>query len=91
MILVEFYRRKVIVMAAKEIKYTVVKELGNLSEDGKKNIKKVCLMKWGEAKEPKFDIRQWFKNEAGEEVPGKGITLSDDEAGILLEILQNNY
>lgn len=75
----------------KELKYTVEKELGDLSEAGSKNMKKVRLIKWGNATKAKFDIRGWAVAEDGTETPLKGITLSDDEAGILLEILQNEY
>lgn len=75
----------------KEIKYTVEKELGELSEPGSKNMKKVRLVKWGNATKAKFDIRAWTTNDEGNEIPLKGVTLTDDEAGILLEILQNNY
>lgn len=83
-------------MAEKEIKYEIVKRLGYLGEQVNGEwVKEVNMIKWNGAKEAKFDFRPWkrddFENPQPTDRMGKGITLSDDEAGMLMEILNDNY
>lgn len=69
-----------------EIKYEIVEQLGVLSETEKGWKKELNLISWNE-REPKYDIRDWAENH---EKMGKGITLTEDEATKLRNILNNN-
>lgn len=66
-----------------EIKYDIVEELGVLSEGSKGWRKEVNKISWNGA-EPKYDIRDWAPNH---EKMGKGVTLTEDEAAKLKELL----
>ena len=66
-----------------EIKYEIVEELGVLSESSKGWRKEVNKISWNGA-EPKYDIRDWAPNH---EKMGKGVTLTEDEATKLKELL----
>lgn len=68
-----------------EIKFEIEKELGTLSESPKGWTKEVNLISWNGAK-PKYDIRDWAPNH---EKMGKGITLTDEEAKSLYQILRD--
>ena len=70
----------------KDLKYEIVQELGKLGEAKSGWQTVVNLIKWGNAKEPKLDIRKW-NIETG--AMGKGITLNDDEWGELLDLLES--
>ena len=48
--------------------------------------KEVNLVSWNDA-EPKFDIRSWSEDHSR---MGKGITLSDEEVSVLLEVLKKS-
>ena len=69
-----------------EIKYEIIEHIGVLSENDKGWKKEINLISWNE-REPKYDIRDWSENH---EKMGKGITLSEDEAKRLRNILNNN-
>lgn len=69
-----------------EIKYEIIEHIGVLSENEKGWKKEINLISWNE-REPKYDIRDWSENH---EKMGKGITLSEDEAKRLRNILNNN-
>lgn len=69
-----------------KIKYEIVEHLGVLSESEKGWKKELNLISWNQ-REPKYDIRDWSENH---EKMGKGITLSNDEAMKLRNILNNN-
>ena len=66
-----------------DIKYEIVEELGVLSEGSKGWRKEVNKISWNGA-EPKYDIRDWAPNH---EKMGKGVTLTEDEAAKLKELL----
>jgi len=66
-----------------EFKYEITKELGVLSESNKGWRKELNLISWNGAA-PKYDLREWAPNH---EKMGKGVTLSEDEAKALLELL----
>lgn len=68
------------------IKYEIIEHIGILSENEKGWKKEINLISWNE-REPKYDIRDWSENH---EKMGKGITLSEDEAKRLRNILNNN-
>ena len=57
------------------IKFEIVEHLGVLSENAKGWKKELYLISWN-AREPKYDIRDWDQNH---EKMGKGVTLSKDE------------
>lgn len=69
-----------------EVKYEIIEHLGVLSEREKGWKKEINLISWND-REPKYDIRDWSENH---EKMGKGITLSEDEAKKLRNILNNN-
>lgn len=68
-----------------KIKYEIIEQLGVLSESEKGWKKELNLISWNE-REPKYDIRDWSENH---EKMGKGITLTEDEAIKLRNILNN--
>ncbi|MGB4660005.1 MAG: PC4/YdbC family ssDNA-binding protein [Mobilitalea sp.] len=66
-----------------EIRYEVVEELGNVSENSKGWKKELNLVSWNGAA-PKYDLRDWAPNR---EKMGKGITLTADEVQELYKLL----
>lgn len=69
-----------------EIKYEIIEQLGVLSEGEKGWRKELNLISWN-GREPKYDLRDWSENH---EKMGKGITLTEEEAIKLRNILNNN-
>lgn len=69
-----------------DVKYEIVEKLGVLSEGNNGWKKEINLISWN-GREPKYDIRDWSENH---EKMGKGITLTEDEATKLRNILNNN-
>lgn len=70
-----------------EFKFEIVENLGILSEKANGWRKEVNLVSWQE-RDPKIDIREW---NIEHNRMGKGLTLTDDEARILLEILSDEF
>lgn len=68
---------------AKEIKFEIVKEIGVLSESAKGWTKELNLVSWNDGA-PKYDLRDW---DTDHEKMGKGVTLTEDEARKLKELL----
>lgn len=66
-----------------DIKYDIVEELGVLSESAKGWTKELNLISWNGGT-PKYDIRDWAPEH---EKMGKGVTLSEEEAKKLIELL----
>ena len=66
-----------------DIKYEIVKHIGVLSESGKGWTKELNVISWNGAN-PKYDIRDWAPDH---EKMGKGITLTEEEAAKLRELL----
>lgn len=66
-----------------EFTYDVVKQIGILSEGSKGWTKELNLISWNGAR-PKYDIREWAPDH---EKMGKGVTLSDEEAENLKNLL----
>lgn len=66
-----------------DIKYDIVEELGVLSESVKGWTKELNLISWNGGT-PKYDIRDWAPEH---EKMGKGVTLSEEEAKKLAELL----
>lgn len=70
-----------------ELKYEIVEEIGVLSENEKGWRKELNLVSWNE-REAKYDIRDW--NPTHERM-SKGITLTEEEAKMLYEILKDEF
>ena len=68
----------------KEIQYEMIKEIAVLSTSDSGYTKEINLISWN-GKEPKYDIRSFSPNR---EKCGKGITLTEKEAGNLLASLK---
>ena len=68
----------------KEIQYEIVKKIAVLSMSDSGYAKEINLISWN-GNEPKYDIRSFSLNR---EKCGKGITLTADEAAVLLKALQ---
>ena len=66
-----------------DVKYVIIKKRGILSESTKGWTKELNLISWNGGT-PKYDIRDWSPNH---EKMGKGITLTDEEAKKLKELL----
>ena len=66
-----------------DFKYEIVKHIGVLSESSKGWTKELNVISWNGAN-PKFDIRDWAPDH---EKMGKGITLTEEEAAKLRELL----
>ena len=66
-----------------DIKYDIVEEIGVLSENAKGWRKELNKISWKGAA-PKYDIRDWAPDH---EKMGKGITLTEEEAARLKEML----
>ena len=69
-----------------DVKYEIVEKLGVLSESSKGWTKELNRISWNGG-EPKLDIRDWAPEH---EKMGKGVTLTEEEAKNLLNLLQNN-
>lgn len=68
------------------IKYEIIKELGKISESKTGWSKELNLISWND-RAPKYDIRDWDPNH---EKMSKGITLSQEEMEILVDLMKNN-
>ena len=68
-----------------DIKYEIVEKIGVLSETEKGWAKELNRVSWND-RPPKYDIRDWAP---GHEKMGKGVTINDEEAQKLLELLRN--
>lgn len=66
-----------------EIKYSIAKHLGTISESDKGWKKELNLVSWNDG-EPKYDIRDW--NESHERM-GKGTTFTVSELSNLKDLL----
>ena len=67
-----------------DIKFEIIETLGVISTSLKGWTKEVNLIRWND-NPAKIDIRDWSPDH---EKMGKGITLTDEEAAMLAEILQ---
>lgn len=67
-----------------DFKYEIVEHIGILSTSPKGWNKELNRVSWNGGT-PKLDLRDWSPEH---EKIGKGITLNDEEAGKLLELLQ---
>ena len=67
-----------------DIKYEIIKHIGNLSESSRGWTKELNIISWNGGV-PKLDIRDWATEH---EKMGKGITLTEEEAEKLAGLLQ---
>ena len=70
-----------------DIKYEIKEESGEISSSAKGWTKELNLISWNGAT-PKYDIRDW---DPGHEKMGKGITLTEEEAKALYELLKERF
>ena len=66
-----------------DFKYEIIEEIGVLSENAKGWRKELNKISWNGGA-PKYDIRDWAPNH---EKMGKGVTLTEEEAVKLKELL----
>ena len=66
-----------------DIKFEITEHIGILSEGSKGLLKEINRVSWND-REPKIDIREWSPDHTK---MGKGITLTDEEAAKLKELL----
>lgn len=66
-----------------DFKYEIIEEIGILSENAKGWRKELNRISWNGGA-PKYDIREWAPDH---EKMGKGVTLTDEEAAKLKELL----
>ena len=66
-----------------DVQYDIVEEIGVLPENSKGWRKELNKISWNGAA-PKYDIRDWAPDH---EKMGKGITLTEEEAARLKELL----
>ena len=69
------------------IKYEIIEKIGVLSENAKGWTKELNLISWNGAN-PKYDIRDWAPEH---EKMGKGVTLTEEEAEKLKELLEERF
>ena len=74
-------------MTKKNIACEIVRPIAVLSENERGYTKEINLVSWNGAK-PKYDIRNWHP---GREKSGKGITLMEEEAIVLMDALKEVF
>ena len=67
----------------KIVNYEIIEKIAVLSESSKGWKKELNLIKWND-RDPKYDIREWSPD--GSKM-GKGITLTEEEAKYLRDVL----
>ncbi len=70
-----------------EFTFEIVETIGVLSETAKGWTKELNLISWN-GREPKYDIREWAPER---EKMGKGVTLTNDEAKAVAELLKGRF
>ena len=70
-----------------DIKYEITEKIGVISESTKGWTKELNKVAWNNGT-PKFDLRDWAPDH---EKMGKGVTLTEDEAKGLYEILKGVF
>ncbi|MCC6261470.1 MAG: hypothetical protein IT311_11465 [Anaerolineales bacterium] len=68
-----------------EIKYEIIRNLGVISKSASGWAKELNLISWND-REPKYDLRDWS---ADHTKMGKGVTLTQEEALALRELLSS--
>lgn len=75
-----------------DFKFEIVENLENLSEKSDTGwVKQLNLVRWGDSKEPVYDIRSWKYDDEGVVVRcGKGVTLNHEELALLCQYAIDN-
>ena len=68
------------------IPHRIERTIAEISSGGK-SAKRLTLTGWN-GNPAKLDLRTWITDESGRETPGRGITLTDEEAQALADALQ---
>lgn len=71
-----------------DINYTVLEECGDVAERKGGYTLKLRYMQWND-RDPVYDLRPWKVTDTGEEVCGKGITLTGEELEELCKLLNS--
>ena len=66
-----------------EVKFEIIKKIGELSKSSKGWVKELNLVSWND-REPKYDIREWSPDG---QTMSKGVTLSKEELTALKALL----
>ena len=74
-------------MTEKGITCEIVRPIAVLSENERCYTKEINLVSWNGA-DPKYDIRNWHP---GREKCGKGITMTEEEARVLMDALKEVF
>lgn len=70
-----------------ENNYKVTKKLVTISENKYGGSLELNMVSWN-GKPERWDLRRWGKNENGERVPFKGVSMSDSEWELLKMIME---
>lgn len=71
-----------------EIKYNVIEECGTVAARKGGYSLKLRYISWND-RDPVYDLRPWKIDENGNEICGKGITLSGEELEALMKIIHD--
>jgi len=71
-----------------DIKYTITEAVGVLSQNGRRTLE-LNMISWND-KPAKYDLRRWQGDAAGK-IMNKGVTLDEDEAHALYELLKGRF
>lgn len=72
--------------AKSDINYKVLEECGTVAERKGGYSLKLRYMQWND-RDPVYDLRPWKVNDEGEEICGKGITLTGEELEALVNLV----
>lgn len=71
-----------------EIKYSITESIGVLSQNGRRSLE-LNMISWND-NPAKYDLRRWQSDGNGK-IMSKGITLDEDEAHALYELLKGRF
>lgn len=74
-------------MSRDEVTFEIIKHYGVIAEESRGWKKELNLVSWNGGV-PKVDIRSWDEDHAH---ASKGLTLTEDEAKVLLSLLSENF
>lgn len=67
--------------------YEIKRHIGTIAKTEKGWTKEINVISWN-GRPPKIDIRDWSP---GHEKAGKGVTMTDEEAAVLFNILREEF
>ena len=70
-----------------DINYKVLEECGTVAHRKGDYVLKLRYISWND-RDPVYDLRPWKINDAGEEICGKGITVSGEELESLFKVIK---